>query len=146
MRLGFNSELHYIGVLCKRNHDHTGDQHSYRYIKSRSCVECNQMFSAKRYKRDKIEIQSQQRSKKYGIDNAVYQLFFDDQDGCCAICGQHETALDRWGNVKPLAIDHNHQTGQVRGLLCDRCNRGLGYFKDSEENLESALHYLRKSR
>lgn len=60
----------------------------------------------------------------------------------CEICGVVSTdAEGRWGN---LHIDHNHETGEVRGVLCTTCNTGLGQFKDSPELLEKAAAYLRR--
>lgn len=61
------------------------------------------------------------------------------QGGLCYICGQ--TNFER-GVSQKLASDHNHETGQLRGLLCINCNRGLGMFEDDVEFLESAVKYL----
>ena len=73
----------------------------------------------------------------YGMTIADYDKKLAEQNGVCAICGGI--------NVKghKLAIDHNHATGAIRGLLCRRCNLGLGYFKDSNKNLERAFLYLK---
>jgi hypothetical protein len=51
-----------------------------------------------------------------------------------------------YGKVCRLALDHDHQTGKVRGLLCNNCNRGLGRFKDSIENLGAAIRYLKREQ
>jgi hypothetical protein len=74
----------------------------------------------------------------------LYQLSIEDydemlkrQENCCAICG-----VDKAGGKGSWHIDHDHKTGKVRGLLCSRCNLGLGYFKDSPENLKQAIAYL----
>lgn len=69
-----------------------------------------------------------------------YQKLFDKQKGLCAICNTPEN-----NKRKRLAVDHDHSTGKVRGLLCDRCNRGLGYFKDSPELLHKGINYLRSA-
>lgn len=66
-----------------------------------------------------------------------YNRIFDAQNGCCAICGRHQSELD-----KRLSVDHDHETGEVRGLLCHGCNLGLGYFKDSPTRLSNASAYL----
>jgi len=71
---------------------------------------------------------------KYGITLSQYDEMFNKQNGRCAICGLTSKAN--------LSVDHNHSTGTVRGLLCNNCNRGIGYLKDSIELLASANSYL----
>lgn len=72
----------------------------------------------------------------YNITSADYNKMFDEQQGCCVICGRHQSELK-----KSLAIDHNHKTGKVRGLLCTGCNWSLGHL---ENNLEKINEYLKK--
>lgn len=72
----------------------------------------------------------------YGIDRTEYGHMLTLQGGVCAICG--ETCVS--GNA--LAVDHDHKTGEVRGLLCANCNRGLGLFKDDPERIRKAIEYL----
>lgn len=60
-----------------------------------------------------------------------------EQKGLCKIC--HQPPNGRW---KRLAVDHDHLTGKVRGLLCHSCNAGLGHFKDSVDALRSAISYI----
>jgi hypothetical protein len=74
--------------------------------------------------------------KKYGITEEIYDRFFEAQNGCCAICRKPS-------DYKRLAVDHDHLTGTVRGLLCQDCNLGLGLFKDNPESLLTAIIYLR---
>lgn len=81
--------------------------------------------------------------KLYGMSEDDYQKMLRDQRGRCAICKLESTSLSRWGTVKALAVDHDHGTKRVRGLLCDKCNRGLGYFNDNVDLLRSATEYLR---
>ena len=65
------------------------------------------------------------------------------QNNVCAICKNPETAKDKKTNcVRRMAIDHDHNTGAIRGLLCSNCNNGLGRFKDSRDYLQSAIKYL----
>ena len=75
----------------------------------------------------------------YGITPADYNKMFDIQGGCCAICKGHQSTFD-----KKLAVDHDHVTGEIRGLLCSPCNRGLGDFRDDVIFLASAIKYLNK--
>jgi len=72
----------------------------------------------------------------YGITLADYQEMYDEQEGKCAICG------GRAFGGKLLHVDHNHETGKVRGLLCDHCNWMLGHGKDSPERLIAGAKYL----
>lgn len=78
----------------------------------------------------------------YGINEAQYELMLKAQNDVCAICKQPETAIKQ-GNIKKLAVDHCHKTRKIRGLLCNKCNTGLGGFKDNLELLEKAAQYLR---
>lgn len=77
----------------------------------------------------------------YGITLDDYDTMFDAQDGGCAICH-----VEGWTQPYGLVVDHDHETQEVRGLLCDACNTGLGKFKDSPEVLSAAAEYLEKRR
>jgi len=72
---------------------------------------------------------------KYGIDEQEYARLFEAQGGKCAICGEPP-------GKKPLAVDHDHETGVVRGLLCHRCNTGIGNFRDEPALLLKAAAFL----
>src|SRR5882724_1410691 len=76
----------------------------------------------------------------YGLTVEQYDELWEAQEGCCAICGTHED--DLLGGR--LHIDHCHITGHLRGLLCYRCNPGLGHFKDDIVLLQAAIAYLSK--
>ena len=80
--------------------------------------------------------------ERYGITPQEYDQRLAAQEGVCAICGKYETAKQN-GHIRALAVDHDHKTGKVRGLLCHRCNHGLGCFRDNLYNLIKAIHYLR---
>lgn len=74
------------------------------------------------------------------VSAAEYAFYFDRQQGRCAVCGA-EPAARKGGR---LQVDHCHETGVVRGLLCGLCNKGLGVFRDDVEFLRSAIAYLQK--
>lgn len=74
--------------------------------------------------------------KKYGITLEDYQNLFEAQDGVCALCG------NSCGSGRLLAVDHDHTTGKIRGLLCMAHNTGLGKFGDSSALLRKAADYL----
>lgn len=77
---------------------------------------------------------------RYGITPDQYDAIYYKQGGGCAICGRPAPREgNRW---ERLHVDHDHNSGRVRGLLCMNCNQGLGNFKDSAELLKSAVEYL----
>jgi hypothetical protein len=75
--------------------------------------------------------------KKFGLTLEDYDLMFNNQYGCCAICGRLHSEFK-----KKLAVDHCHSTGKVRGILCSNCNSILGHAHDSIEVLQKAIDYL----
>jgi hypothetical protein len=85
--------------------------------------------------------QSQKRDyqlrSNYGITLEEYNRNWSEQEGCCYVCGVHETVYK-----KSLAVDHNHETGQVRSLLCGKCNTALGQVDESIERLQALIDYL----
>ena len=78
-----------------------------------------------------------QRQSRHGISDSMYQRLISYQMFRCGIC------REVWNpSSKRFAIDHDHKTGKTRGLLCVRCNVGLGYMRDNPEILRSAIEYL----
>ena len=80
----------------------------------------------------------------YGITLDEYECMLVAQGGVCAICRRSETKLAPNGNPTRLAIDHDHATGTVRGLLCNRCNITIGRANDDAAMLRLAAEYLEK--
>jgi hypothetical protein len=73
----------------------------------------------------------------YGLTEEGFNSLLEVQQGCCAICGCAEPkGKGNWH------VDHNHETGEVRGLLCSQCNPGLGKFKDSPSILRAGADYI----
>ena len=80
---------------------------------------------------------------RYGITPEQYANLLVCQNGRCAICGNEETAKhNRSRKVQKLAVDHCHETGKIRGLLCQDCNRGISKFHDDPSRLKKAISYL----
>ncbi len=77
------------------------------------------------------------------ITIAEYKNLFELQKGVCAICGNIETRKTIKGNTCKFTVDHNHNTDKVRGLLCHKCNVGIGLFKDDINSLKKAIKYLK---
>jgi hypothetical protein len=77
-----------------------------------------------------------QNLKAFGLSEAAYDALLAEQAGVCAICSQSCSTGRR------LAVDHDHETGRVRGLLCGRCNRALGLLRDDPSTFQKAAAYL----
>ena len=85
--------------------------------------------------------------RNYGITLDEYYYLEDLQQGRCKICGKEEKQHShKQGRVDSLRVDHCHSTGKVRGLLCSKCNFGIGQFQDDINLLEKAIQYLIDSR
>lgn len=79
---------------------------------------------------------------EYGLTQEQYDEMLTRQNGVCAICKQEETWSYKNGKIASLSVDHDHNTGKVRGLLCRDCNQSLGKFKDDHNLLRAAYEYL----
>lgn len=90
-------------------------------------------------KKDKTGNRNKLLKSRYGIDIQDFNTMFLKQEGKCGICGKHQGQLSR-----TLSVDHDHATGKVRELLCDLCNRAIGYLKEDENLLLAAIEYLRR--
>ena len=80
----------------------------------------------------------------YGIDEETYNEMLAEQGGGCAICGR--SAEEVGTRFKHLAVDHNHDTGLIRGLLCTKCNTAIGLFEDDVDRLSRAIEYIRSNQ
>lgn len=99
----------------------------------------------RRYSEDPEYARRAHFKKSYGITIEDYDIMSESQGHVCAICGNAETAKNQYG-IKRLAVDHCHQSGTVRGLLCADCNRALGMFRDNPNLLRKAADYLEEAR
>lgn len=83
--------------------------------------------------------------REFGISSKIFDQMVQAQGGGCAVCG---TPVGSMRNGKPLrlAVDHDHHTGAVRGILCSNCNNGLGRFKDDPDLLRRAAEYIDDSK
>lgn len=110
------------------------------------CEDCLVIDSIQRKRPESlVRAERNYRLRNYGIDQEAYQSMLSSQDGRCAICRNVEP-LTRHGKQKSLTVDHCHSTGAVRGLLCTKCNSGIGMFGDREDVMAAAIEYLRRSR
>lgn len=95
----------------------------------------------KKYREENPLIWRKQALKKYGLTPDMYRQVLEAQSGVCDICKGPPNGKD-----DQYHVDHDHVTGRVRGLLCTRCNQGLGMFKDDVSSLARAVEYLNLSR
>lgn len=92
------------------------------------------------------KIQCRMLRNRFGITLEEYEEMLERQDGKCAICGKAESALSNAGIPgKMLAVDHDHETGRVRGLLCQRCNIGIGQFQTAQALIMAAEYLFRQN-
>lgn len=111
--------------------------------RQRACKECNAAYQ----RAVPVDVRRDRwLQRTYGISLKEYEERLAAQDGVCLICCEAPTG-------KPLVVDHDHACcpgdkktcgSCVRGLICDPCNRGLGFFRDNPERLQSAINYLKE--
>jgi len=79
--------------------------------------------------------------RSFNITAADYDRMHEEQNGLCAICFQPETKMSK-GILYRLAVDHDHNTGKIRGLLCFKCNSAMGSFEKRNVPLENVIRFL----
>lgn len=120
------------------------------------CKDCKSIWAKKRnverralgpdsdaYKAYSRKERDRTLKRRYGISLIEYERLQEEQAGLCALCGEHETSKSNKSGMGFLVLDHDHETGNRRKLLCRACNHGLGNFKDSPSLLLKAIEYLR---
>jgi hypothetical protein len=100
------------------------------------CISCVKKYQKDRYQK----IYEKSIIRKFDLNSQEYNKMLEDQEYSCKICNTHIDKLS-----KNLAVDHCHITGKVRGLLCSKCNTGIGMLKDDIKLLEKALQYLKSN-
>jgi hypothetical protein len=124
-------------LCCKNGHERTADN----VTAGGYCRTCQKDYHKRWRDSHKEEGRAAARKWKYGLTEAAYDAVFLEQEGKCAICF---VTFDDAVKATSPHVDHSHRDGHVRGLLCDKCNKGLGNFEDSVENLEAAAIYLKR--
>ena len=111
------------------------------------CHDCRKAVRREQHRRNPPDPQQRKDAwlrRIYGITLAQYSWMLEVQGGVCAICGQPETKRGGRNGTSDLqlAVDHDHSTGQIRGLLCSDCNRAIGLLRHDPERLKAAIHYI----
>jgi hypothetical protein len=134
------------GALCKGSLVHVNDFGLRNGGKNRReiCKRCHSYNETQRYHsvQDKLKEKENGRIRNwrhFGLTPVGYDKLITLQNNVCAICGSSYTGSK---NTKYFSVDHNHKTGNIRGLLCRHCNTGLGCFKDNPDFLTMAAAYL----
>jgi hypothetical protein len=105
------------------------------------CIGCEQKAHATWRDRNPGDSRRRNLRSKYGITEAEYFDLLEQQGGGCGICGSSES---RWATSPWLHVDHNHQTGAVRGLLCHTCNIAVGCVEGIDMDIERLAMWVRK--
>lgn len=107
-------------------------------IKKRLCTICGETKANRGITMcEDCRVRTNLRLGSYDLSTENYQQLRKLQKNACAICREPS-------RVRELAVDHDHVTNKIRGLLCSKCNMGLGMFKDSIDRLRAAVDYLSK--
>jgi hypothetical protein len=122
---------------------------SHRENKRRSYRSNPALFCAKEKSRRNAKCPIARRDyslkSRFGIGVSEYADMFSAQGGVCAICSEPETMI-RCGSAVPLSVDHCHETGAVRGLLCSKCNMAIGHLNDNPFLARAAADYLESAK
>lgn len=118
--------------------------------KNKVCKKCQYQWQQKYESKDKekwVQYRIKKRAirtlEEFDVTQYEYNLMLEKQSYRCKICHKHESMVDnRRSKIRRLSIDHCHETGQIRGLLCGKCNMAIGLLKHSIETLNSAIIYL----
>jgi hypothetical protein len=115
-------------------HSTTRDRHDTR---CKACANTASLVRAKNLDHvGRAKRASYMRRWRYGLEEGWYEKTLESQGGLCAICGQ------TCASGKRLSVDHDHESGRVRGLLCARCNMSIGKFNHDIDLLARAITYL----
>ena len=112
------------------------------------CKICSKARDKARYQTEtrRISKRNSEFQRFYGISEEEVSRMYQEQSGLCKICGTSMEFFSTSENKRlTFCVDHNHETGKVRGLLCSDCNRGIGFLKDNSEILRKAAEYLESS-
>lgn len=119
------------------------------------CLTCHNRWSRNYYDQSELRRANLRRShvlRRYGAAVEDLERILDEQEGCCAICRRpwptcspakrtrYETTF-----LQHLCVDHDHGSGNIRGLLCNACNTAIGLFEEDLKRFENAVAYLRQA-
>lgn len=124
-----NEQFYFTNIPCPKGHI------AKRYTRNHGCTECYKLWNKKGSIKRKENQYKYDIKKLYNITYDEYSNMLKMQNGVCAICEQKESIN------KNLSVDHCHETGKIRGLLCLKCNQGIGLLKHNVKWLRKAALY-----
>lgn len=128
-------------IWDRKRHENNRDERLAMMKKYRNAHLDKERARGREYsKTHRDEIRARGLKRKYGLTLEAFESMLFGQGSACAICGSIE-----WGSHGPT-IDHNHETGDIRGILCKRCNLVLGYLRDSPQIALAVADYLEQTR
>jgi hypothetical protein len=134
----------------KRKFTASGLEYPYAYARCKKCRALKEEKARKRLRKlDPDYWRKKNRWHRFGLTKQDYWNMHKKQNGVCAICLKPETCISqssKTSTVNDLCVDHCHETGKIRQLLCNKCNRGLGFFNEDIKSMELAIDYLRRHK
>lgn len=126
------------GIKWRKKNAEKSREYNLRYKQENKheIKEKRQNYAEKNAFKISQQVRERKFKSRYGITKAEYDLLCASQDFSCAICD------DQILHPQRLHVDHDHTTGEIRGLLCGKCNRGIGLLRDDPIILEKAIKYL----
>ena len=118
-----------------------------KYNLRSECKNCSKNYDKERYQNNSERFKEEYLRRKYNLSRGDYEEIYKSQKGVCDICKKIILSIfdEKYDRHKNGAfVDHNHETGKIRGLLCNDCNNGLGRFYDLPDILKNAIIYLEK--
>ena len=120
------------------------------YFRDKNCKTCSSVFTptnpCQLYCSSTCKGKNAYYKRNYGIDDATLEQMKKDQNYKCYLCHSEGFLIGKNNHNEKLAVDHDHDTGKVRKLLCHNCNRALGLFKDNPELMRKAASYVEEHK
>lgn len=136
--------LHSWCILCTRTK--RGESRRNKPVTPEKAREYQNRYKARFPERVQAAERRRALMYRFGVTPQWYDGKLIEQNGLCAICKEPETAINRAGETKLLAVDHCHKSGDKRGLLCSRCNTAIGLMLDNPDRLRNAAAYIERSK
>ena len=131
----YRSEFYSNPINRSKKNKQQMDAYYTKYKESRQ-------LSNKKWRDSNPEKVFENKIAKYGMTSMDYYDMLEEQGGACAICKKPPYELTPSNKIKKFAVDHNHSTGQIRGLLCSKCNQAIGLLKEDINLFNAAINYL----